>query len=399
MVRRLFRPGPPASQPMTRLAANKISIPATPASGISASMRNWLPKMSAATVRFSTLLTCPSKVSRRSASCGRRCLNKSPRSSGSNCVASRVPSISIKSMSGASPPEAHGSRTCRSAGEIIVDVPAKITIRPTARGTFARSDSRKRRAVSRSGADRENEKTCGHHWTGVEQHEQGDGHARKHQIVRHRGARDQLRILGSLGELGECHPQSDKHHHLNECDRDQDVDHSIKGHVTSSVKRAWLAVIATCRDVFRRRSIKRPPQLSGGRSAGGPAAMPFCGGALSGARCPPAAAAWHGGYRWVNSATSFIDSTRRYQFTAASLLAIEIAGASSAPVLSLPILAVVLRGRILMRFLPFITTSFNSRLGFSNRPCRSTPSCRRFPLDQALSSFGVGPRFLCHQFS
>ena len=64
--------------------------------------------------------------------------------------------------------------------------------------------------------------------------------------------------------------------------------------------------------------------------------MPFCGGALSGARCPPAAAAWHGGYRWVNSATSFIDLTRRYQFAAASLLGIEIAGASSAPVLSLP---------------------------------------------------------------
>ena len=50
------------------------------------------------------------------------------------------------------------------------------------------------------------------------------------------------------------------------------------------------------------------------------------------------------------------------------------------------------------QFTPF--SSSGSRLkGFSNRPCRSTPSCRRFPLDQALSSFGVGPRFLCHQFS
>jgi hypothetical protein len=38
-----------------------------------------------------------------------------------------------------------------------------------------------------------------------------------------------------LGELSECHLQSQQHHHLDERDRDQDVDRSIKGHVTSSL--------------------------------------------------------------------------------------------------------------------------------------------------------------------
>ena len=89
--------------------------------------------------------------------------------------------------------------------------------------------------------------------------------------------------------------------------------------------------------------------------------MPFCGGALSGARCPPAAAAWHGGYRWVNSATSFINSTRRHRFTAASLLGIEIPGASSAPVLSLPHTCRHPSGRIPDAVLAVITTSFDPR--------------------------------------
>jgi len=72
----------------------------------------------------------------------------------------------------------------------------------------------------------------------MEQHEQSNGHGRNQHIIRYRGPRDQPPILRSCGEVGECHPQSDKHHHLDQRDRDQDIDRPIKRHLSSSPAQA-----------------------------------------------------------------------------------------------------------------------------------------------------------------
>ena len=98
-------------------------------------------------------------------------------------------------------------------------------------------DCRKRRAVRSTGADGKHEKAGGDHCTGMEQHEQRNRYGGNQHIVRHRGAREQTPIPGRSGELSRSHPQSDKHHHFDQRDRDQDVDRSIKGHVTSSPAR------------------------------------------------------------------------------------------------------------------------------------------------------------------
>ncbi len=139
MVLRTSPPAPPASHPMTRLATSRISIPTKPRTRMSTSIGNWVAKISPATPRFRILPTSSNGSSSRSASCGRQCLIKSPQSKGSSCVMRRAPNIPGKSIRGASPPEIHGSSSCNSSGEMTADDPARITISPTAIGTFARA--------------------------------------------------------------------------------------------------------------------------------------------------------------------------------------------------------------------------------------------------------------------
>jgi peroxiredoxin len=80
------------------------------------------------------------------------------------------------------------------------------------------------------GAWGRDQKAGGNHRVGLEQDEQGDGQGRDQQVVGYCRPRDEPKVSANLDQLGEGHPQPDQHHHLDQRDRDQEIDQPVERH-------------------------------------------------------------------------------------------------------------------------------------------------------------------------